>query len=55
MLDRLPRHIPRERLVQDSGEDDDFGDVFDNSVEKKRIVGNPSKYIILNYICSQIF
>ncbi|KAG8182622.1 hypothetical protein JTE90_009985 [Oedothorax gibbosus] len=42
MLDRLPRHIPRDNLVQDS-EEDDFGDVFDNSVEKKRIVGDPNQ------------
>lgn len=44
MLERLPRHIPRGQERMDSAEDDDFGDVFDNSVEKKRIVGDPSEW-----------
>ncbi|GFV25120.1 uncharacterized protein TNCV_591861 [Trichonephila clavipes] len=44
MLERLPRHIPRSkvRLSQDSSEDDDIGESFDTSVEKKRIVQDPS-------------
>ncbi|GFT85845.1 uncharacterized protein NPIL_165382 [Nephila pilipes] len=45
MLERLPRHIPRSkvRLSQDSSEDDDIVESFDTSVEKKRIVNDPSQ------------
>ncbi|GFT85846.1 uncharacterized protein NPIL_165381 [Nephila pilipes] len=48
MLERLPRHIPRSkvRLSQDSSEDDDIVESFDTSVEKKRIVNDPSMFLV---------
>ncbi|CAL1273449.1 unnamed protein product [Larinioides sclopetarius] len=45
MLERLPRHIPRSkiRISHESAEDDEVGDSYDSSVEKKRIVQDPSQ------------
>ncbi|KAF8767413.1 hypothetical protein HNY73_020379 [Argiope bruennichi] len=45
MLERLPRHIPRSkiRISHESAEDDDVADSYDTSVEKKRIVQDPSQ------------